>query len=77
MTKNQIEKRGRMLTGRRGRQIMYSLLKMEPWLKAILTGNKEQYHSAIGYVTPEQQHAGQADMILKQRKKQLAAARKN
>jgi len=28
-------------------------------------------------VTPEQQHAGQADVILQQRKKQLASARKN
>jgi len=39
--------------------------------------NKEHYHSGIGYVTPEQKHTGQAEMVLQQRKKQLTTARKN
>ena len=39
--------------------------------------NKDHYHSGICYVTPEQKHTGQADMILQKRKKQLTAARKN
>lgn len=39
--------------------------------------NKEHYHSGIGDMTPEQKHTGQAYMILKQRKKQLTAARRN
>ncbi len=37
--------------------------------------NNEHYHSRIGYVTPNQMHAGQADEIIKQRKKQLTAQR--
>ena len=39
--------------------------------------NNDHYHSGIDYVTPEQKHTGQADVILQQRKKQLTAARKN
>ena len=39
--------------------------------------NTEHSHSGIGYVSPEQKHTGQAEVILKQRKKQLTAARKN
>lgn len=37
--------------------------------------NSEHYHSRIGYVTPNQKHTGQADGIIKQRKKQLTAQR--
>ena len=37
--------------------------------------NTRHYHSRIGYVTPVQKHTGQADLILKQRKKQLTAVR--
>jgi hypothetical protein len=38
--------------------------------------NNDHYHSGIGYVTPEQKHTGQADVVLKQKKKQLTSARK-
>jgi len=37
--------------------------------------NDEHYHSRIGYVTPNQKHAGQADGIIRKRKKQLTAQR--
>lgn len=37
--------------------------------------NNEHYHSRIGYVTPNQRHTGQADEIIKKRKKQLTAQR--
>jgi hypothetical protein len=39
--------------------------------------NAEHYHAGAGYVTPKKKHTGQAKVILKQRKKQLTAARKN
>ena len=35
----------------------------------------EHYHSRIGYVTPFQKHIGQAEAIIMQRKKQVAAQR--
>lgn len=37
--------------------------------------NDEHYHSRIGYVTPNQKHDGQADEIIRKRKKQLTAQR--
>jgi len=33
----------------------------------VVVYNTERYHSAIGYVTPEQRHNGQAQQILQQR----------
>ena len=33
----------------------------------VITYNTQRYHSAIGYVTPEQKHSGQAEEILKAR----------
>jgi transposase InsO family protein len=37
--------------------------------------NTQRYHGAIGYVTPEQKHTGQADAILKERSERKRLAR--
>ena len=37
--------------------------------------NHEHYHSRIGYVTPWQKHTGQAEVIIRQRRKELTAQR--
>jgi len=37
--------------------------------------NHEHYHSRIGYVTPFQKHTGQAEEIIRERRKQLATQR--
>ena len=37
--------------------------------------NTEHYHSRIGYITPVQNHTGQAERIIAERKKQLTAQR--
>jgi len=35
----------------------------------------QRYHGAIGYVTPEQKHTGQAEQILKERSERKRLAR--
>jgi hypothetical protein len=37
--------------------------------------NTRRYHGAIGYVTPEQKHTGQAEGILKERSERKCLAR--
>jgi len=41
----------------------------------IMVYNTQRYHGAIGYVTPEQKHSGQAEEILKARAKRKRLAR--
>jgi len=43
--------------------------------KFVLVYNTERYHGAIGYVTPEQRHNGQAEQILRQRAERRRQAR--
>jgi putative transposase len=41
----------------------------------IIVYNTQRYHGAIGYVTPEQKHTGQAEQILKERAERKRLAR--
>ncbi|MCF8085180.1 MAG: hypothetical protein K9M96_19040, partial [Deltaproteobacteria bacterium] len=41
----------------------------------VLVYNTQRYHGAIGYVTPEQKHTGQAEQILKGRSERKRLAR--
>jgi transposase InsO family protein len=41
----------------------------------IIVYNTQRYHGAIGYVTPEQKHSGQAEQILKARSERKRLAR--
>ncbi|GAI69572.1 unnamed protein product, partial [marine sediment metagenome] len=41
----------------------------------IISYNTQRYHGAIGYVTPEQMHSGQAEEILRARAKRKHSAR--
>jgi len=41
----------------------------------VIVYNKQRYHGAIGYVTPEQKHSGQAEEILKARSERKRLAR--
>ena len=41
----------------------------------VITYNTQRYHGAIGYVTPEQKHSGQAEKILKARAQRKHLAR--
>jgi transposase InsO family protein len=43
----------------------------------VIVYNTERYHGAIGYVTPEQKHSGQAEDILKARAERKRLARLN
>jgi transposase InsO family protein len=41
----------------------------------VIVYNTQRYHGAIGYVTPEQKHTGQAERILKERSERKRLAR--
>jgi len=41
----------------------------------VVVYNTQRYHSAIGYVTPEHKHSGQAEEILKARSERKCLAR--
>ena len=43
--------------------------------KFVIVYNTQRYHGAIGYVTPEQKHTGQAEEILKKRAERKRLAR--
>jgi hypothetical protein len=41
----------------------------------VIVYNTQRYHGAIGYVTPEQKHTGQAEEVLKARAERKRLAR--